>query len=483
MRQEELEAADTRVAAAQAEVDRARSSAADARLQLADARSQASQPATAAAPPKPEALLTAEFTALKASDSLQLAESRLNHATAARDSLRARIAADDAKYRSIGNAADLAKVAALAERRAAWLGAVANRLAAEQAVMNAEQAAAADEKLKPAIAAVQKQLDAARAAADAARIALAATGETYTPLSPVYPSRSTGRRAALARWIASEQNPLTARVAVNHLWMRHFGRGLVESPSNFGLNGKAPSHPELLDWLAMEFMDHGWQMKHLHRLMVTSHTYRLRSTTGAEPHPSAAVDPENVFLWKANPRRMEAEVVRDSVLAAAGTLDDTVGGQELDHALGLSARRRSLYFASHGESQMQFLDLFDGPAMAECYQRTSSVVPQQALSMANSQLVHEQSLHLAGSLWKSVSSGEDAPREFIRRAFPAVLSRPASDDELRLSEQFLVEQSQLLEQEPPPPKVSPATGKTPAERAREDFIHALFNHNDFVTIR
>jgi hypothetical protein len=356
--------------------------------------------------------------------------------------------------------------------------------------MATDRQATTDEAVKQKLPETQKKLEAARAASDAARTALAAISETYAPLSPVYPSRSTGRRAALARWIASPGNPLTARVAVNHLWMRHFGRGLVDTPSNFGLNGKPPSHPDLLDWLAVEFMESGWQMKHLHRLMVTSRAYRARSTIGATTHPNLDADPENTAYWRFNPRRMEAEVVRDSVLACAGTLDDTVGGQEIDHAQGLTAKRRSLYFASHGESQMQFLDLFDGPTPAECYQRTSSVVPQQALSLANSDLVLNQSRPLAAELWKQSESPEKRDHAFITAAFRRILSRSPSSAELEASLQFLGEQTRLLAAEPAPapaagetPPKSPPRPTEPAERAREDFIHALFNHNDFVTIR
>jgi hypothetical protein len=155
------------------------------------------------------------------------------------------------------------------------------------------------------------------------------------------PPTSTGRRLALARWIADRNNPLTARVAVNHVWLRHFGKPLVPTVANFGLGGKPPTHPELLDWLTMHFADDGWSMKKLHRLVVTSHTYRLGSQTVAE---SQKKDPENRWLWRMEPRRMEAEVVRDSLLAAAGDLDRTIGGPPLDEKLGQTSHRRSLYF-------------------------------------------------------------------------------------------------------------------------------------------
>ena len=489
LRAEDLQKANAAVASAMSSLEKARSASRAGRQLLADLKSQSIQPVTAATPPRPDALLAAEVAALDADVALEAAEAQYAQARAQQESLTSRIAADDARYQGIGSAAELAKVASLAERRATWLTARSNALAAEQALVAAERKAAQDEAAKAKAPEAQKKLDAARAAVDQARAALAATNETYSPLSPVYPARSTGRRAALARWITSPNNPLTARVAVNHIWMRHFGRGLVDTPSNFGLSGKAPSHPELLDWLAVELMENGWQMKHIHRLVVTSRTYRSRSTIGAAHHPNLDSDPENVFLWRGPSRRMEAEVVRDSVLACAGTMDDTLGGQELDHALGLKSARRSVYFASHGESQMQFLDLFDGPTPAECYQRTSSVVPQQALSLANSELVAGQSRQLTARLWQETPEAADREPSFVRAAFRRILSREPANAELEASVEFLRQQAQLLQREAAASTStdsanSPAVPKVdPAGRAREDFVHALFNHNDFVTIR
>src|SRR5262249_47398479 len=154
---------------------------------------------------------------------------------------------------------------------------------------------------------------------------------------------SSGRRLALARWIASRENPLTARVAVNHIWLRHFGRAIVPSVADFGKNGKLPSHPQLLDWLAMEFMESGWSMKRIHRLIVTSQAYRMRSSTGEADDPNAKADPENVYLWRMNPRRMEAEIVRDSMLAVSGQLDSAIGGPEINSDKIEETRRRSIY--------------------------------------------------------------------------------------------------------------------------------------------
>ncbi|HUR54008.1 MAG TPA: DUF1553 domain-containing protein, partial [Gemmataceae bacterium] len=183
----------------------------------------------------------------------------------------------------------------------------------------------------------------------------ATTATTYTPLVTVT-GGSTGRRLALANWIASADNPLTARVAVNHIWMRHFGAPLVPTVANFGLSGKKPTHPELLDWLAVELVRSKWSMKHVHRLIVTSRAYRLSSRNGDGASKSA--DPDNRHYWRANPRRMDAEVVRDSLLAVAGQLDTTHGGPILDEKLGLTSKRRSLYFRFNAEYKMSFLDQF-----------------------------------------------------------------------------------------------------------------------------
>jgi hypothetical protein len=159
---------------------------------------------------------------------------------------------------------------------------------------------------------------------DKARAALEKPGTDYAPLSEVHPATSTGRRSALARFIVDRNNPLAARVAVNHVWLRHFDRAIVPTVFDFGLNGRAPSHPELLDWLAVEFMESGWNMKHLHRLIVLSSTYQLESAS-PENSPNAAIDPDNIYLWRMNSRRAEAEVVRDCVLSVSGQLDLTPG--------------------------------------------------------------------------------------------------------------------------------------------------------------
>ncbi len=264
-----------------------------------------------------------------------------------------------------------------------------------------------------------------------------------------YPTKSTGRRLALAKWIASEENPLTARVAVNHIWLRHFGRGIVATPENFGRSGARPSHPELLDWLAAEFMARGWSMKELHRLILTSDAYRMASTPDER---NATIDPDNIYLWRMPSRRMEAELIRDNVLYVSGTLDATIGGPDIDHTAGLTSRRRSLYLRIAAEKEVEFLTVFDGPNATECYQRRPTVLPQQALALANSELGFKQAKVLAPQL----PEGD----EFILKAFERVLARPPTSDEVRLCAEFLKD-----------------------AKGRENLILVLFNHTDFVTVR
>src|SRR5262249_41071887 len=156
----------------------------------------------------------------------------------------------------------------------------------------------ADPKTQKAVTDAENKLAAAREQLKSAQAAMANPKPLDHPLGPVFPSSSTGRRLALARWIAGRDNPLTARVAVNHIWLRHVGSPLVATPANFGLKGKWPTHPELLDWLAVEFMEQGWNMKHIHRLIVTSAAYRMESSAAGVDDPNLQADPENQYLWR-----------------------------------------------------------------------------------------------------------------------------------------------------------------------------------------
>jgi len=386
------------------------------------------------------------------------AVAQLGEARSDLDALRVRITADDIAYLGVkGDAKAAAKAAGLAEARHRVDVAVLE-LAQKEATLAATKNAANE-----------KAVADAKAKLDAATTALKNPPTTYTPLSPIYPKTSTGRRAALAKWITSRDNPLTARVAVNHIWNWHFGRPLVETTNNFGRSGKSPTHPELLDWLAIEFMNNGWKTKPLHRLIVTSRAYRLSSGGRDQESGDRSQDQDNLFLWKFPTNRMEAEVVRDSMLHLAGELDPAMGGVEIAQDQAMASRRRSIYLAHHGETRAQFLDLFDAANPCDAYKRTTSVLPQQALAMSNSELA----IRLSRALTKKLTANDDAG--FVTAAFEQVLSRPPRPTERAASMAFLEQQRKLFEVE--------LKGMDPAMRSRENLVQALFNHTDFVTVR
>jgi hypothetical protein len=403
-----------------------------------------------------------------ARDALTVAEARLAAARSDLVSLKARITADDVAFLGAKGDVKAAAWAASAAERRNKLDAA--RLAEIQA--GAALAAASRSGASAQVKKLEAQLTQAMAQVAAARKAVRTPSTDYTPLSPKYTKVSSGRRAALAKWITSPENPLTARVAANHLWRWHFGRPLVETTSNFGRSGKTPSHPELLDWLAAELVANGWQMKPLHRLIVTSRAYRM-SSKGSEP-----TDPDNVYLARFPTQRLEAEVVRDAVLAAAGELDPTPFGPEVPHEQGQTVRRRSLWFAHHGESRMGFLELFDAANPCDAYTRSASVLPQQALALTNSELIQRQGRALAGKLW--AATGTQAA--FVRAAFEQVLGRPPRDAEVAASRGYLARQVALFA-ENKLTAVPDGPSADPALRARENLVQALFNHTDFVTIR
>ncbi len=225
-------------------------------------------------------------------------------------------------------------------------------------------------------------------------------------------AKTTGRRSVLANWIASPQNPLTARVLVNRVWQHHFGRGLVRTPNDFGLQGAKPTHPGLLDWLSLEFVRQGWSLKHLHRLIMTSQTYQMASNPNAE---ALAADPENDLFWRFNVRRLTAEEIRDSILAITGELNPKMAGPSIyvkipDEILAgqsvpgrgwgesptAEQNRRSIYIHVKRSLLSPILEGFD---LAETDRTTpvrfTSVQPTQALNMLNSDWLQEQAGHLA----------------------------------------------------------------------------------------
>jgi hypothetical protein len=369
--------------------------------------------------------------------------------------LEAVFAAEDVKTGSAkGDVDAFSKTAARAQCLA--------RLARAEAAVARARLPAADEKArkkqKDALAKAEKDL---KAAQDEAK---KADGAYKAPI-PSYPRTSTGRRSLLASWIGSRDNPRTARVAVNHVWMRHFGRPLVPSVFDFGRNGKPPSHPDLHDWLAAELMDSGWSLKKLHRIIVTSEAYRMGSAK-RPGHPSEAADPDNTLYHRMNPRRMEAEGVRDSLLFLSGELDLAMGGPPIDVDQADSVLRRSLYIRHPAPDHLRspFLATFDAPNPAECYRREVTVVPQQALALANSPFAAARTAAIAKRLDGAADDGA-----FATSAFELILSRPPSDGERDDCLAFLARQR--------------GRHGGAGSPARASLVHVLINHTAFVTVR
>ncbi len=258
-----------------------------------------------------------------------------------------------------------------------------------------------------------------------------------------WPTRS--RRMVLAKWIASPENPLTARVMVNRLWHWHFGRGIVATPSDFGQLSGGQSHRELLDWLALEFVKGKWSLKDLHRLIVTSATYRQTSVHSSKL--AVEIDPDNQLLWRFRRRRLEAEAVRDSVLSASGRLNPEQFGLPIfpplpgdieervkfsnskwDTQHGPEGRKRSIYIYQQRTLTMPFMQSFDALVCDESRpRRQHSVTSLQALAMYNGRFVSEEARHFAARVGRKVDSGVVNQ---IERAFQIALSRPPSADEL-----------------------------------------------------
>jgi hypothetical protein len=435
-----------------------------------------------------------------------LAKQRLRVATAQAqaESLAARLAAERLRLTPEASA-DQRKASAEAASRAQAAVAVAQReeelldaeyilaelrLASTAAANTSSAAASATAaSTAPALTESEKKVAAARAAVDQAKQRLGQPDGQYEPVGETFPAQSTGRRAALASWMVDPRHPRTARVAVNHVWLRHFGQALVPSVANFGLNGDQPSHPALLDWLAVTLVEGDWRMKTLHRDLVLSATYRQSSAEGSPGDEARRIDPTNRYLWRMNSRRMEAEVVRDSVLAIADQLDRRQGGPELPESSGQTVPRRSLYFRLTPNEKMRFLETFDAADPNGCFRRRESVVPQQALVLMNSALALEASRQLAADLTGATPLDDPTSGgRFIELAFARVLGRKPTATEAAACVEFLESQASLGQatQEAVFPAGNPVR-RPPAsdvrQRAREDLVHVLYNHNDFVTIR
>ena len=315
-------------------------------------------------------------------------------------------------------------------------------------------------------------------------------GEYSMPLDPVstgFPEVVSGKaapskRSDLADWIASPTNPLTARVMVNRIWQHHFGRGLVASPSDFGVRGAPPSHPELLDWLAREFIASGWSIKHMHKLMLMSGTYQQAcvadadSATASHSNPKSriqnpkTVDPDNRLLCHANRLRLEGEVIRDSLLAISGHLNLKMGGPGVfppvpkevfegakggwspnDHEQDYS--RRSIYIFARRNLRFPFLEVFDAPdTNLSCAVRERSTTAPQALTLLNADEVTKAAALTASRLKREAGTVDGQ----ITLAYRLVLGRKPRLEELSIAREFL------------------------AKSPMEEYCRALFNLNEFV---
>jgi uncharacterized protein DUF1553 len=297
--------------------------------------------------------------------------------------------------------------------------------------------------------------------------------ETEASRRAPFPHTSTGRRTALARWLVDRKNPLTARVAVNHVWMRHMNRPLVESVADFGLRSPSPPEKELLDWLACDLMDHGWNLKRLDRLIVASRAYRLSSDGTQAKAATVQADPEDVCFWKYPTARLEAEEIRDGLFYIAGALDERLGGPTIDPVQEMSPRR-SLYFNQAMDEHERFLSTFDAADVLQCYRRDESVLPQQALALANSRVTLQMAVKIAARLDRDAAGADSAKRTraLIELAFRSILTRDPTAEEEAACVEFLSHAKTVLPERP-----------NRDRQTVESLIVALLNHNDFVTVR
>ncbi len=302
---------------------------------------------------------------------------------------------------------------------------------------------------------------------------LSALGGGDIPEPPLH-ARTTYRRKHLAEWIASPENPLTARVMVNRIWQYHFGEGLVDTPSDFGTRASGASHPELLDWLAVEFVERGWSIKQMHRLIMTSETYR-RSSESSEA--ARTKDPRNRFLSHFNRRRLQAEEIRDASLFASGELNLEMGGAPVvvpldqEELYGITGNpdsrwvvtwdakqhtRRSVYLLQRRAFQHPMFQVFDAPdGMTTCERRNESTTAPQSLTLLNSRFMGERSQALA------------AASDDVEQAWRMAFGRSPSDEESRMAQAFLARQRGLLGDE---------------AAARAELARSLLNSNEFLYV-
>jgi len=413
---------------------------------------------------------------------LQTAEASLRTAQTELDSLLATIQADQQKYSqhtSTHPASNLNQTAAIqanqSQRLAVLHSKEADLLAAELSLAECEAKPLDDPKRDAEIQTATNHWTQILVATQTARAsAQLPPSENYQPLTRTYPNISTGRRKALAQWITHPQNPLTARVAINHIWMRHFHKPLVPSVFDFGRSSPSPKQIHLLNWLASELIESNWSMKKIHYLIVTSQAFQRSSSSlnSAALH----LDPENDLYWRMNTGRMEAEVIRDSLLHIADSLDRQLGGQELENNSSFTTFRRSLYYCCQPEEdgKSPIGQLFDGPDPADCYRRTRTIIPQQALTLTNSPLVHKIAESLHNKIQNQLPSNYP-PTDYVELAFQSILGRSPNHEELTHCIQFLTQANSPINE------LTPTTAEL--SRRFPSLLRVLFNHNDFITIR
>jgi hypothetical protein len=303
------------------------------------------------------------------------------------------------------------------------------------------------------------------------------------PARSAFPT--SGRRRALAEFIASEDNPLTARVMVNRIWYQHFGQGIAATPNNFGKMGSEPSNLELLDWLATEFVRQGWSVKRMQRLIMTSETYKMASAYSHDA--SLTKDPTNQFLWRFPVKRLEAEIIRDAVLSASGDLNLEAGGPAFFPPVPKSivdgapikgkwlitkdepsTYRRSVYASIKRNLKYPMFDVFDQPnASLSCERREVTTVPTQALTLFNNESYFVQSRDLAARIEQEAGSD---PAAQVKLLYRIAYSREASAREVQQSLDFL--------------KNRGANGRqgSLALSPLVELAHVVLNSNEFVYI-
>ncbi|HVP48642.1 MAG TPA: DUF1549 and DUF1553 domain-containing protein [Bryobacteraceae bacterium] len=303
-------------------------------------------------------------------------------------------------------------------------------------------------------------------------------------IDPPADVNSTGRRTALANWLASAENPLTARVMVNRIWHYHFGRGLVATPSDFGVMGERPANPALLDYLATTFVENGWSIKKMHRLILLSNTYQQSARFNPE---AAKADPEDRLLWRYNRHRLEGEAIRDSILEVSGRLNLKMGGPGVFPPLpeGVVTRggwkkdedpseadRRSVYVFVRRNTRYPMFEVFDMPDTHEsCPRRNATVTGPQALELLNNELVLDWSRSLAARVSNDAGLTSEAQ---VDRAWRFVYSRPATAEERREALEFMDSQRAMLGQ-----RLSAGDAR---KAALADLCHMLVNSNEFLYV-